>query len=105
MPEMKDSGIEWIGEIPSHWKVMANKYVMKKIKHIQPIYQGEDILSLTVNGVIVRDLDAGGKMPASFDGYQKLYSGNLLLQNDEIKREVLGLFVADTYQSLREIIA
>ena len=77
--EMKDSGIEWIGEIPSHWKVMANKYVMKKIKHIQPIYQGEDILSLTVNGVIVRDLDAGGKMPASFDGYQKLYSGNLLM--------------------------
>ena len=79
MPEMKDSGIEWIGEMPSHWKVMANKYVMKKIKHIQPIYQGEDILSLTVNGVIVRDLDAGGKMPASFDGYQKLYSGNLLM--------------------------
>ncbi len=27
----------------------------------------------------------------------------LLLQNDEIKREVLGLFVADTYQSLREM--
>lgn len=27
----------------------------------------------------------------------------LLLQNDEIKREVLGLFVSDTYQSLREV--
>lgn len=27
----------------------------------------------------------------------------LLLQNDEIKREVLGLFVGDTYQSLREM--
>ncbi len=79
MPEMKDSGIEWVGKIPKEWNVMANKYVMKKIKHIQPIYQGEDILSLTVNGVIVRDLDAGGKMPASFDGYQRLYSGNLLM--------------------------
>ncbi len=29
----------------------------------------------------------------------------LLLQNDEIKKEVLGLFVADTYQSLREMNA
>lgn len=77
--EMKDSGIEWVGKMPKHWEVMANKYVMKKIKHIQPVYQGEDILSLTVNGVIVRDLDAGGKMPASFDGYQKLYVGNLLM--------------------------
>lgn len=30
---------------------------------------------------------------------------SLLLQNDEIKREVLGLFVSDTYQSLREVMA
>ncbi|MYG06141.1 hypothetical protein F4167_05900, partial [Candidatus Poribacteria bacterium] len=26
-PEYKDSGIEWIGEIPAHWKI-------KKIKHV-----------------------------------------------------------------------
>ena len=43
------------------------------------LYNGEDILSLTMNGVIVRDLDAGGKMPSSFDGYQTLYPGNLLM--------------------------
>ena len=29
----------------------------------------------------------------------------LLLQNDEIKREVLGLFIGETYQSLREVTA
>ncbi len=29
----------------------------------------------------------------------------LLLQNDEIKKEVLGLFVEDTYQSLRAVNA
>lgn len=58
---------------------MANKYLMKKIKVVKPTYEDEDILSLTVNGVIVRDLEAGGKMPASFDGYQTLYPGNLLM--------------------------
>lgn len=79
MREMKDSGIEWVGEIPDGWYTMANKYVMGKIKHINPLYNGEDILSLTMNGVIVRDLDAGGKMPSSFDGYQTLYPGNLLM--------------------------
>ena len=31
-----------------------------------------------MRGVIVRDLDAGGKMPTSFDGYQKVYPNNLL---------------------------
>ncbi len=76
---MKDSGIEWVGEIPRSWDIMANKYVMTKIKHVNPFYHGEDILSLTINGVVVRDLDAGGKMPSSFDGYQTLYPGNLLM--------------------------
>ena len=32
-----------------------------------------------MNGVIVRDLEAGGKMPSSFNGYQKLHKGNLLM--------------------------
>ncbi len=79
MREMKDSGIEWIGDIPVYWKIMPNKYLMRKEKKICPVYHGEDILSLTMKGVIVRDLDAGGKMPASFDGYQRLEAGNLLM--------------------------
>ena len=79
MREMKDSGIEWIHDIPASWDVMPNKYLMHKIKRIRPVYGGEDILSLTMKGVIVRDLDAGGKMPTSFDGYQELYPGNLLM--------------------------
>ena len=76
---MRDSGIEWVGKIPNNWTVMPNKYIMHKVKEICPVYDGQDILSLTVNGVIVRDLDAGGKMPTSFDGYQRLRKGNLLM--------------------------
>lgn len=79
MREMKNSGLKWIGEIPYSWNVMPNKYLMKKKKVICPVYKGEDILSLTMKGVIVRDLDAGGKMPTSFDGYQRLEPGNLLM--------------------------
>lgn len=79
MRETKDSRLKWIGEIPSSWNVMPNKYLMKKKKVICPVYTGEDILSLTMKGVIVRDLDAGGKMPTSFDGYQRLEPGNLLM--------------------------
>ena len=79
MSEMKDSGIEWVGLCPRNWKIMANKYIMKKIKVIKPKYRGENILSLTMNGVIIRDLEAGGKMPSSFDGYQTLYPNNLLM--------------------------
>lgn len=77
---LKDSTLEWIGKVPVHWVIKPNKYLMKKLKQIQPIYDGEDIISLTVNGVIKRDLDnPSGKMPTSFDGYQFVYPGNLLM--------------------------
>lgn len=79
MREMKDSGIEWIGDIPENWNIMPNKYLMNKKKVICPVYNNENIISLSMNGVVVRDLDAGGKMPTSFDGYQYIESGNLLM--------------------------
>lgn len=77
---MKDSGVEWIGEIPEDWEVVPNKRLMRKIKNIREKYSGEKVLSLTVRGVIVRDLDnPSGKMPATFDGYQFVEAGNLLM--------------------------
>ncbi|WP_462365233.1 restriction endonuclease subunit S [Ruminococcus callidus] len=79
MREMKDSGVAWIGEIPKEWKILPNKYLMKKAKSICESYNGEDILSLSMKGVVVRDLNSGGKMPLSFDGYQYLKPGNLLM--------------------------
>ena len=79
MREMKDSGVEWIGQIPKDWDVVPHKRVMHKVKEICEQYNGEDIISLTMNGVIKRDLAAGGKMPTSFDGYQYVKPNDLLL--------------------------
>lgn len=75
----KDSGIAWIGVIPEHWEIIPHKRIMRKKKIIKEIYAGENILSLTKKGVIIRDLEAGGKMPTTFNGYQILYPNNLLL--------------------------
>lgn len=78
--EMKYSGIEWIGEIPKCWEITKFKYVMKKDKKIAKKYNDENIISLTKSGVIIRDLENPfGKMPASFDGYQHVEEGDLLL--------------------------
>ena len=79
MREMKDSGIEWVGQIPKDWDVVPHKRVMHKVKKICEQYSGEDIISLTMNGVIKRNLTAGGKMPTSFDGYQYVKPNDLLL--------------------------
>ena len=80
MRKMKDRGVAWLGEIPEDWTVVFNKHLMKKVKCIREKYTGEDVLSLTMKGVLIRDLDnPSGKMPATFDGYQFVEAGNLLM--------------------------
>lgn len=76
---MKESGITWIGNVPSHWQVIPQKYVMHKEKQLCEHYNGEDIISLSMKGVVRRDLSAGGKMPTTFDGYQYVAPGELLM--------------------------
>lgn len=77
---MKESGIEWVGLMPDTWSVIPNKYVMHKEKNLCEKWTGEDVMSLTMNGVIVRDLqNPTGKMPATFDGYQYIEDGDLLM--------------------------
>ena len=78
--EMKDSGVEWIGEIPEDWEIIPNKHLMKKVKNLCPVYNGEDILSLSMKGVYVRDPnDESGKRPTTYNGYQYVQEGDLLM--------------------------
>ncbi len=77
---MTDSGLDWIGRTPKHWDVLEQKWLMRKEKSICENWQGESVLSLTTGGVIVRDVESGkGKFPATFDGYQYIDAGNLVL--------------------------
>lgn len=48
---MKESGIEWVGSIPDTWDVIPNKYIMHKEKNLCEKWTGEDVMSLTMNGV------------------------------------------------------
>lgn len=75
-----DSGLDWIGRAPKHWDVLEQKWLMRKKKLICEKWQGESVLSLTTSGVVVRDVESGkGKFPATFDGYQYIDAGNLVL--------------------------
>ena len=70
----KDSGIDWLGEIPSHWEMIPNRYLFQ-LKKIQVGKRSVeyDLLSLTLRGIIKRDMEnPEGKFPAEFDTYQEV---------------------------------
>ena len=65
---MKDSGMDWLGEVPMHW----DRYRLKKFLSATKTLVGKDweeydLLSLTLNGVILRDMEnPEGKFPSDF---------------------------------------
>ena len=49
LSKYKKTSVSWAKEIPEHWNVMPNKYIMKKVKIICSIHKDEPILSLSMN--------------------------------------------------------
>jgi type I restriction enzyme S subunit len=47
----KDSGVEWIGEVPEGWEIIRLKYIGKAI--IGLTYTPEDVIDFNVNGILV----------------------------------------------------
>lgn len=89
----RDSGIEWLGEIPTHWEMVRNKSFMRPTDEKVGDRKDEFVLlSLTKQGVIVRDLSEGkGKFPKDYDTYLVVRPSNLvfcLFDVDETPRTV-----------------
>src|SRR5690554_575396 len=76
----KDSGVEWLGEIPTEWSVLANKHIFKLKKNLVGKRSKEYVLlSLTLKGIIKRDMEnPEGKFPAEFDTYQEVNEGDFV---------------------------
>lgn len=77
--EMKNSGIEWIGDIPSEWEIgrVKNAFTRKNEKAQQ---EEPTILSLARSGVKVRDVSTGeGQIAESYYNYNPVEPFDLLL--------------------------
>lgn len=82
MREMKDSGIEWIGQIPNSWTVRRGKTLFVNTKYIPgKLSSNYDRLSLTLKGVLPRKKDdSDGLQPKDFDTYQLLRKNELVFK-------------------------
>lgn len=80
--EMKDSGVQWLGNVPKEWSVGKVKHEFYAAKTIVGDKVNDyERLALTLNGVIKRSKDAGdGLQPEKFDGYQILKEHELVFK-------------------------
>ena len=79
--KMKESGVEWLGQIPEGWGVRRNKYCYACGKEIVGSKSSDTtLLSLTTRGVKEKPAGAvGGKQPETFDTYQVVRPNDIVL--------------------------
>jgi len=81
---MKDSGIEWIGQIPSHWQVLTNHQLFAE-RNVKSDKTDEVLLSVTKHlGVILqsqaKEMGLATVAPAeTTEGYKVVCKGDLVM--------------------------
>ena len=86
--KMKDSGVEWLGEIPAEWDVTALSQQVSQVKCKNDNLVEKNLLSLSYGKIKRRDIDTvGGLLPASFEGYNRVESGDIVLRLTDLQND------------------
>jgi type I restriction enzyme S subunit len=82
--EMKDSGVEWIGEIPIEWNLVKLKQLFFINKRISGEL-GYDVLSVTQRGLKVKDLENNeGQHSMDYSKYQLVFESDFVMNHMDL---------------------
>lgn len=89
---MKDSGIDWIGEVPSTWSIEPGRQCLYESKEKNIGMKESTVLSLSYGRVIVRDEDKlTGLVPESFETYQVVQPGDIIIRGTDLQNDMTSL--------------
>ena len=110
-PKYKDSGVDWIGDIPVGWDVLPGLRFLKENKDKNTGFKRNTVLSLSYGNIrIKQEEELTGLVPESFETYQLVNKGDIIfrptdLQNDKVSlrssiSEYAGI-ITSAYLNLR----
>jgi type I restriction enzyme S subunit len=90
----KNSGVEWIDNIPINWSVCPLFTVAREREEINIGNIVQNVLSLSYGKIIDRDVsDNFGLLPDSFETYQIVHEGNIILRLTDLQNDKRSLRV------------
>ena len=80
----KDSDVDWLGEVPEHWQMRRMKTLFEIKKRIAGEI-GYDILSITQNGIKIKDTESNeGQVAMDYAYYQFVYPGDFAMNHMDL---------------------
>jgi type I restriction enzyme S subunit len=99
MTATKPSGIAWIGDIPYEWNVNEIRYMFVPINKPNRKMAETNLLSLSYGRIVQRDIEAAqGLLPESFDGYNIIEDGDIVLRLTDLQNDQRSLRVGFSTQ-------
>lgn len=96
----QDSGIYWVGDIPAHWKTKVLFEVAAEQSNSNKTVQNQNLLSLSYGKIINKDINTTeGLLPASYDTYQVVDDGNIILRLTDLQNDKRSLRVGVATQT------
>ncbi|WP_201616194.1 restriction endonuclease subunit S [Psychrobacter immobilis] len=80
----KDSGVDWLGDVPSDWGVIKLKHLVSIRKRIIG-HEGVSVLSITQKGIKVKDITSGeGQLSMDYSKYQVVDKGDFAMNHMDL---------------------
>lgn len=94
--KMKDSGVAWLGQVPSHWEVEKNKHIYNEIDD-RSEYGDEELLTVShITGVTTRaEKEVNMFMAETLEGYKRCRAGDLAINTMWAWMGALGISPLD----------
>lgn len=90
--KLKDSGVDWIGEIPEHWEVTPGRTIFKERKESNKGLKNSIVLSLSYGKIIIKPEEKMyGLVPESFETYQLVYEGDIIVRGTDLQNDKTSL--------------
>src|SRR5690625_3654273 len=91
-PEYKDSGVEWMGEIPENWQVLPGFAFLRERNEKNTGMKESQVLSLSYGNVTVKPVEKlTGLVPESFETYQLVYPGDIIIRPTDLQNDKTSL--------------
>ncbi len=90
--EMKDSGIEWIGNIPKEWNIRPIYYYFGERKNKNLMGKEDNLLSLSYGNIIRKNINTNmGLLPESFNTYNIIEKGDIIIRPTDLQNDKRSL--------------
>lgn len=84
----KETGVSWVKSIPAYWEEHALIQVAEEQQIKNTGMVEDNLLSLSYGKIINKDINTtDGLLPASFEGYQIINSGNIVLRLTDLQND------------------